>query len=234
MTISDIPLIILAGGFGTRLQSVLKGKPKPMADINGIPFLQLLLENMKAQGFSKFILSLHYESEKIIELVEELKDSILTNCEVVCIVEATPMGTGGAVANVVNELKLKEDFFVVNGDTWLDSGLQLMNNLSSNLIGAIEMHNASRYGILEMDEESFILKFKEKKANNNSGFVNAGIYKLSSELFFSWDGQAFSMERDLFPKLVQNRILKGFVLHSNFIDIGVPEDYFKFCNLKRM
>ena len=103
------PLVILAGGFGTRLQSVLKGNPKPLADINGTPFLQLLFINWIEQGFSKFILSLHFESEKIIRLVEELKNTILATCEVNYVVEEEPLGTGGAISYVVKELNLEGD-----------------------------------------------------------------------------------------------------------------------------
>jgi D-glycero-alpha-D-manno-heptose 1-phosphate guanylyltransferase len=226
------PLVILAGGFGTRLQSILKGNPKPLADINGIPFLQLLFVNWIEQGFSKFVLSLHYEAYKIINLVEELKKTILANCEVDYVVEAKPLGTGGAISFTVSELNLSGDLFVTNADTWIKSGYVEMNKVEGNVIGVVQIDNTGRYGKVLMDDFQKILKFEEKNQNPSSGIINAGVYKLNSRLFSEWDGRSYSIEKDTFPKLIKIEGLKGIVLNTNFIDIGVPEDYLKFCSLK--
>lgn len=226
------PLIILAGGFGTRLQSVLKGNPKPLADINGTPFLKLLFINWIEQGFSKFILSLHFESDKIIGLVEELKNTILATSEVIYVVEKEPLGTGGAISYVVKELNLEGDFFVVNADTWIKTGYSDMNEVDGNLIGVVHIENTERYGKVMVDECQRILKFEEKNQNNSSGIINAGVYKLNSSLFSNWDGSSYSIENHTFPNLVRNKDLKGIELKTNFIDIGVPEDYLKFCRLR--
>ena len=228
------PLVILAGGFGTRLQSILKGNPKPLADIDGVPFLQLLFINWVNQGFSKFILSLHYESDKIIKLVEELKKTILVDCEVKFIVEATPLGTGGAVSFVVNELNLDGDIYIVNADTWIESGYQLLDKEEGNFIGVVQIDDISRYGKVVMDDNNKIVRFEEKNENDKSGLINAGVYKLSTNIFAAWDGKAYSLERDLFPNLINNKLLNGIELKTNFIDIGVPEDYLKFCSWRKI
>lgn len=228
------PIIILAGGFGTRLQSILKGKPKPLADIAGVPFLQLLFINWVNQGFSKFILSLHYESDKIIKLVEELKETILIDCEVKFIVEGTPLGTGGAVSFVVNELNLNGYIFVVNADTWIESGYQMLDKVDGNFIGMVQIDDTSRYGTVAIDGNNKIVSFEEKNGNNISGLINAGIYKLSTNLFAEWDGKPYSLERDLFPNLIHNKLLNGIELKTNFIDIGVPEDYLRFCSWRKI
>lgn len=228
------PLIILAGGFGTRLQSILKGTPKPLADINGIPFLELLFINWIAQGFTKFILSLHYESEKIIELIECLKKTILINCEVCYIVEEVPLGTGGAISFVVEKMCLKDDFFIVNADTWLDLGFVDLNSIDGNVIGVVRIDDTSRYGKVILDGDNKIIGFEEKRENKSNGLINAGLYKLSANLFSDWDGTYYSLERDLFPLLIQKKLLYGIELNTNFIDIGVPEDYLKFCEWKNI
>jgi D-glycero-alpha-D-manno-heptose 1-phosphate guanylyltransferase len=226
------PIIVLAGGFGTRLQSVLNGLPKPLADINGVPFLNILFSNWIEQGFSRFILSLHYESEKIINHVEILKKSILIDCKVDYVIEESPLGTGGAISYVVKELNLEGDFFVVNADTWIETGYSEMNAVEGNLIGVVHIENTGRYGTVLLDEFQRIIKFEEKNLNNNSGIINAGVYRLNSSLFSDWDGSSFSIEKDTFPNLIQNKGLIGIELNTNFIDIGIPEDYLKFCRLR--
>mgnify|MGYP000166779666 CR=1 FL=1 len=228
------PLIILAGGFGTRLQSVLKGNPKPLADINGVPFLQLLFINWLDQGFTKFILSLHFESDKIIKLVEELKKTILADCEIKFIVETTPLGTGGAVSFVVNELKLNGDIFIANADTWIESGYQIIDKEEGNFIGVVYIDDTSRYGTVVMDDNNKIIRFEEKNENDTSGLINAGVYMLSTNIFADWNGKAYSLERDLFPILIHNKLLSGIELKTNFIDIGVPEDYLRFCSWRKI
>jgi D-glycero-alpha-D-manno-heptose 1-phosphate guanylyltransferase len=232
LNIINKPLVILAGGFGTRLQSILKGNPKPLADINGTPFLQLLFNNWVDQGFSKFILSLHFESEKIIRLVEELKNTILASCEVIYVVEEKPLGTGGAISYVVEVLNLEGEFFVVNADTWIKSGYYEMNEVEGDLIGLVYVENTERYGKVLIDDFQRILKFEEKNQNKSSGIINAGVYKLNASLFTEWDGSSYSIEKDTFPYLIKKKDLKGIVLNTNFIDIGVPEDYLKFCSLR--
>lgn len=228
------PIIILAGGFGTRLQSILKGNPKPLADINGTPFLQLLFNEWLKQGFTNFILSLYFESDKIIQLVEELKKTILVDCEVKYIVEPTPLGTGGAVSFVVNELNLDGDIFIVNADTWIESGYQILDKEEGNFIGVVQIDDISRYGKVVMDGNNKIIRFEEKNENDTSGLINAGVYKLSSNIFVTWDGKAYSLERDLFPNLIHNKLLNGIELKTNFIDIGVPEDYLRFCSWRKI
>jgi D-glycero-alpha-D-manno-heptose 1-phosphate guanylyltransferase len=228
------PIIILAGGFGTRLQSILKGNPKPLADINGVPFLQLLFINWLDQGFRKFFLSLHFESDKIIKLVEELKKTILVDCEVKYIVEPTPLGTGGAVSFVVNELNLDGDIFIVNADTWIESGYQILDKEEGNFIGVVQIDDTSRYGKVVMDDNNKIVRFEENNENDTSALINAGVYKLSSNIFATWNGKAYSLERDLFPNLIHNKLLNGIELKTNFIDIGVPKDYLRFCNWRKI
>jgi NDP-sugar pyrophosphorylase family protein len=231
-SIEKRPLIVLAGGLGTRLQSVLKGAPKPLADVNGVPFLQLLFVKWREAGFTKFILSLHYEASRIIELINELKDTVLVDCEMEIVVETNPLGTGGAISFVVRELNLNGDIFIVNADTWIDSGFNLIQSREGNCIGIVRVQNTNRYGRVLLDDSSRVVCFEEKLEDCEPGFINAGIYKLSAELFRNWDGMSCSLERDFLPKLVANSMLCGVELSTKFIDIGIPEDYYKFCSWK--
>lgn len=228
--ITSNPIIILAGGFGTRLKSELGNIPKALADINGKPFLEILLNNLINNGFRNFIFSLYHESDQIIDFLNEFKKTISTNYKFQYVVEPKALGTGGAVAYVVSYLKLKKELFVINSDTWIGSGHQNISLENYNTIGLIEMEDCRRYGKVVTDIDNFIIKFSEKDNTGGKGLINAGIYRLSSSLFYEWNGEPFSMENLLFPILVKNKQLKGIKLQTTFTDIGIPEDYKKFKN----
>lgn len=229
----DKPLIILAGGFGSRLQSVLKGAPKPLADINGVPFLYLLIQNWIEKGFNDFIFSLYFEATSIIDFIEKNREGLLRDCRIRYVVEPSPLGTGGAISYLLKSVEVGESFFVVNADTWVKDGYSVINTYDGNVIGILEVQDTSRYGSVIIDNDDVIKEFKEKDDSNSSGNINAGVYKLSKSIFMDWDGNPYSLENNLFPCLVSNRQLKGILISTEFVDIGIPEDYYKFCKIKK-
>ena len=202
-------LIVLAGGFGTRLQSVLKGRPKPLADINGQPFIKFLFQDWINNGFDDFVLSLHFEAQMIIDFINDEKtNGILKNCNIQCVIEQKPLGTGGAVAYVATKIKLDSYIYIANADTWLNGGYINMIKSHGNSIGVVKVPNTERYGMLDINKENLIEKFSEKNNSKGSGYINAGFYKLKKNNFEDWDGSPFSIEKDLFPKLVKAKKLK--------------------------
>jgi NDP-sugar pyrophosphorylase family protein len=228
----DKTLIVLAGGFGTRLQSILKGKPKPMADINGTPFIYFLFENWVKCGFTDFVLSLHFQANEIIEYTNSLKSSILKDSKIRYVIENEPLGTGGAISNVISKLQITEFFFVANADTWLENGYEEIDQQNKNTLAIVKIDNGNRFGKILLNENGLIEKFVEKNNIHEESLINAGVYKLSKNIFTNWNGEAYSLENDLFPILVTDKRLNGKILISNFIDIGIPEDYYKFCKNK--
>ena len=224
-------LVILAGGFGTRLKSILNGLPKPLADVNGEPFLKLLFQNWVKNGFNDFVLCLHYEADKIIKFVNQEQDfGVLKNCKIQFSIEPTPMGTGGAISYAVKNLDIENYILITNADTWLDQDYKKIINSDENTITIVQVENTERYGSVIIDDKNKIDYFSEKGKSKGPGFINAGFYKISKSYFNDWDGKAFSIETNLFPALVNEKKLKSVVSESNFIDIGIPEDYNKFCN----
>lgn len=225
---TNTPIIVLAGGFGTRLKSELGNLPKALADINGKPFIEILLNNLISNGFRNFIFSLYHESDQIIDFLNGYKKFLSTSCKFQYVVEPKALGTGGAVAYAVSCLKLKDELFIINSDTWIGSGHQKISLENYNTIGLIEMDDCSRYGKVVIDIDNFILSFSEKDKVKSNGLINAGIYRLRSSLFYNWNKKPFSMESILFPILVKQQQLKGIILDTTFTDIGIPEDYKKF------
>lgn len=226
-------IIVLAGGFGTRLKSVLNGLPKPLADINGTPFLKFIVENLINQGFNDFIFSLHYEADQIVDFLikENLREK---NIKIRFVVEKNPLGTGGAISNVIQETDIDDEFYVTNADTYIANDLDKLDVDVLNLIGVVKVKDTNRYGSVQFNSKGKILEFSEKKFSFGEGYINAGIYKLKKNIFTNWDHKPFSIESDLFPKLVNKGLLNAIKMDTYFIDIGVPEDYNKFCELKKI
>ena len=223
-------LLVLAGGFGTRLRSVVADRPKPLAPVNGRPFIEYLIESWVAAGQREFIFLLHHQADLVIKYLRGLEYTVLRGCVYSTIIEHTPLDTGGAVAHGVHEAGLERGFLVANADTWLGSGLAAVQGTSWPCLAVLHVPDASRYGRVQFDDSGLVTGFVEKQAASGPGWINAGLYHLHPEQFASWDGTAFSLEQALFPRLVERQALRAVCLDTDFIDIGIPEDYQRFQN----
>lgn len=224
-----VRLLVPAGGFGTRLRSAVAGVPKPLAPVNGRPFLQYLIESWVEQGVSEFTFLLHYQAEMVANfLLAQQSMGCLKGCVLTMVVEPQPLGTGGAIAFAVRELNMAGTFLVANADTWIGSGIQQLVRVGASSMAAIEVENSERYGSLRIEGE-YVVAFKEKQDSGGAGWINAGLYHLDCNAFQRWNGEPYSVERSLFPSLAKSRQLKAVVLSADFIDIGIPEDYYRFC-----
>lgn len=224
------PLMVLAGGFGTRLRSVVSDVPKPLAPVAGQPFIVHLIDHWVNQGVVDFIFLLHYEAEKIKKVLNELvgRDEFI-GVRFRFVVEDTPLGTGGAILNAIDRFGINDGFLVANADTWLGFGVRHLANSNYSAIVAVHVPNSTRYGSLKLEGEK-ICAFEEKLDSDGPGYVNSGLYYLLPEAFDGFEvGSEFSIESEVFPRLVSERQLGAVKLNSNFIDIGIPEDYLKFC-----
>lgn len=224
-------LLVLAGGFGTRLRSVVSDVPKPLAPVAGRPFLYYLIEGWLNQQVNRMIFLLHYQAN-IIEsfLWRQKEEGRLPGCELHILSEHKPLGTGGAVAYAVQQFKMEGSFLVANADTWLDSGIQEVARTTGPAIATVEVDDCKRYGRIQVLDDR-IIGFEEKdKSADGPGLINAGLYHLQASLFRGWDGKPFSLEGKLFPRLATVGNLQSVYLEASFIDIGVPEDYFRFSH----
>ena len=229
--VAETPVIILAGGFGTRLRSVLSDRPKPMAEIEGKPFLYYLMDWVSSQGYTHFILLTHFMSEQIKEYFgtgEEL------GWEIEYCIETKPLGTGGAVLNAINELNIDRPFLLLNGDSFIDVDLKAFEHQASqSKLGIItrNVDNVERYGSLEVDESSNLVSFKEKMASIGPGQINAGVYFLNPQDLSSFEIKNTSIEQEIFPKIItQGKKVKVFDTNGYFIDIGTPESFYQFID----
>lgn len=227
--LSDIPCIVLAGGKGTRLQSVVKDLPKPMAPIGKIPFLIVLLNHLHQKGINEFILSVGYKKEIIIDYIKSNNYPYTISFSE----EDEALGTGGAISQALQHTN-SDYVLAVNGDTFFDIDLLDFVNQSMKMdfVCSIALHRikeGNRYGEVLIDNKS-IIKFTEKKVVTD-GLINGGIYLLNTTKFTQKSlGTSFSFETDYLEKYVNEGEFIGFEQKGYFIDIGIPEDYRKAQN----
>jgi len=224
-------LLVLTGGFGTRLKSTIADVPKALAPVAGVPFLRLQIDNWKNQGIDSFTFLLHHQSAQIISfLQQEHRVGQLRDCNVSWLIEPTPMATGGAVAYATERLSLKGNFLVTNADTWLGTGIAEVALENAPAMAVVESSDAARYGRVQFDMEHKVTDFQEKNSlDQEGGWINAGLCQLNAASFNNWNHLPFCLERVTFPAMVARRELKAVALHTEFIDIGVPDDYYRFC-----
>lgn len=216
-------IIILAGGFGTRLREVVKDVPKPMAEICGKPFLDYQINKVrKSFPRAPIYLLTYYKSEVIEEYFKE--DSLIY-----IIKELEPLGTGGSLKNAINVLKLSKDeeILVFNGDTYIDLNFkELIENSKYDLtLVASYQEDCSRYGSLELYDD-IIISFKEKNKNCRKSYINAGCYFFKKLNILSSEETSFSLE-DKFNNYIKSSKVGVYKYNDIFIDIGIPEDYQK-------
>lgn len=217
--------IILAGGKGTRLKSVSGDLPKPMVEVNGIPFLYRLMRRLEEQGCIRLVLSLCYRADYIIERINEDKP---VNCEVEFVVEEEPLGTGGAIKEASQYIS-GQRFLVLNGDTFSEVNFQsLLESYPDEelVLSGVYVDDVSRYGALELDENNTIISVNEK-TRSGPGIINSGVYVISKSIFKNIDKERFSFEVEFIGS--SGSLIKAFLSEGYFIDIGIPEDYEKAC-----
>ena len=219
--------IILAGGLGTRLRDTIPDLPKCMAPVNGRPFLFYVINYLRSQGIDKFIFSLGYKHE----IVEAYLDDQFFTLDFDCLVEKEPLGTGGAILASCYKAS-GETVLVVNGDTLfkveLKRALIEHNKHSSDCSLLLKpMENFDRYGVVELNDDDSVQSFKEKQFYEH-GLINGGVYILNTEQLLAEELPAkFSFEKDYLEKYFETRKIYGSVQDEYFIDIGIPEDYFR-------
>jgi D-glycero-alpha-D-manno-heptose 1-phosphate guanylyltransferase len=224
--------IILAGGLGTRLRSVVPGLPKCMAPVAGRPFLYYVIAHLKKEGIRNFIFSVGYKSEAVINFVNKefrAAERQGANIHFQFAIEEEPLGTGGAI-KLSGEKAYDHNILVCNGDTLFKIHLQNLSNFhlqhqADCTLCLKPMNNFDRYGVVEVNNDASIKSFKEKQFYE-AGFINGGVYALNIRNFMKENlPEKFSFEKDYLEKYAAKRNLYTVIQDEYFIDIGIPEDY---------
>jgi D-glycero-alpha-D-manno-heptose 1-phosphate guanylyltransferase len=217
--------IILAGGLGTRLQQAVPELPKCLAPVNGMPFIQYVVNHLASQKIERIILSLGYRSEQVKEYFEKTPQGL----EMVYVTEPEPLGTGGAIKLAIQQARSSQ-VLVTNGDSLNTVNLEQLANAhhlfhATATISLKPMKKFSRYGSVLLHENGHVTSFREK-LYCEEGLINTGVYAIDRLRFNEWAfPEKFSFEKDFLEKYCVEGIVSGFVQDAYFIDIGIPEDY---------
>ncbi|MBI1192380.1 MAG: NTP transferase domain-containing protein, partial [Bacteroidetes bacterium] len=174
--------VVLAGGFGTRLRSVVADLPKPMAPVRGRPFLAYVLDELLNQGIMRVVLAVGYKAEAIRDYFGDNYNGL----ELVYSVEEEPLGTGGGIRQAVG-LCHAESVFVLNGDTYFRVSFEhLFNRFAASdsllTIALKQMRDFDRYGTVLVNDAGVITGFREKRPMA-LGLINGGVYLMRTSLF---------------------------------------------------
>ena len=225
--------ILLCGGMGTRLRSVVSDRPKPMADICGKPFLQYLLEMLRDKGITEVIFALGYMGEMI---EEYFQDGSAFGLKISYSYEEEPLGTGGAIRNALPKI-LEQEVLVLNADTYFPMDYQGLLRFHQENDGDFSLAtravpDISRYGAVRRDAAGRILAWNEKLEDGGqplAGEINGGIYVMKKSLIAEIPEGKQSLEQDYIPKwLSEGKRIFGLPFDGYFMDIGIPKDYQQF------
>jgi D-glycero-alpha-D-manno-heptose 1-phosphate guanylyltransferase len=218
--------MILVGGKGTRLRSVVSDRPKPMAEVAGRPFVEWLLPFLHEQGIRRVVLCTGHLSEQV---EAHFGDGRRWGMELICSRDPFPLGTGGAVRHALDRIE-GDRFLVLNGDSYCRCDIRTLTQVhlrsaAQATLWLVAMEDCRRFGSVLLSEDGAVTSFAEKSLESGPGLVNAGVYLIERDAAETIPpGRAVSLEREFFPGLI-GRGLYAVAGRESFIDIGTPESY---------
>lgn len=223
---NQVPAVILAGGFGTRIRHLLSELPKPMAPAAGRPFIEWIVRFLAKEGVREILISTGYMAEKI---ENHFRGTRIGDVSVRCCAEPAPLGTAGGFLNAIRSSGKKPGaWLVMNGDSLLLGGLNLLfgSMVEKETSGAVlgrRMEDASRYGTLVADADGRLVTFAEKRPGK--GTISAGVYLLRSSLLSLFPNKMpQNFEQDVFPRLIASGAgIQVVSIDAPFLDIGTEE-----------
>jgi mannose-1-phosphate guanylyltransferase len=218
-----VKAVLLVGGMGTRLRPLTYRIPKPLVPVVGKPLMMHVIDSIPAE-VDEVIVPISYKKE----MMEDYLRKNPPNRKVTLVDEPEPLGTGGAVKNV--EKHIDGQFLVINGDSIssLDVARFIKFHRSKKAFASISLwpvEDPTPYGVVDLDKDSRIRRFQEKPKMEDafSNLINAGAYALEYEVLDHIGKGFVSMERDVFPKIL-DRGMFGMRFDGYWIDCGRREN----------
>jgi mannose-1-phosphate guanylyltransferase len=224
-----VQAIVLVGGEGTRLRPLTDEVPKPALTLVDRPFLAYMIEWLGVHGVTEAVLACGFLPD---QLREALGDGEHGGVKLTYVVEPERRGTAGAIRFAAEALgeRLEDRFLALNGDVLTDLDLTALLRAHAERgarasIGLYPVEDSSAFGLVECDAAGSVLDFREKTGEAVPGSINAGAYVLERDVLdLIPPGQEFSIEREVFPRLVGDGLC-ALPLSGYWMDIGVPERY---------
>lgn len=223
--------LILVGGFGTRLRPLTLSVPKPLVDFANKPMILHQIEALKAIGVDEVVLAINYQPEVMLNFLKAFETKL--GIKITCSQETEPMGTAGPLALARDKLidGSGDPFFVLNSDVISEYPLKQMIDFHTKHGGeasimVTKVDEPSKYGVVILDEETGkVERFVEKPKVFVGNKINAGIYLLNPSVLDRIELRPTSIEKEVFPKIAQEKQLYAMVLPGFWMDIGQPRDY---------
>lgn len=224
--------VVLAGGLGTRLRSTVPDVPKPMAPINGRPFLEHQLDYWIGQGIREFVVSVGYRREVIIDYFGDA----YRGASIRYAIEESPLGTGGGFLLAAAAMPSDRPFLALNGDTFFEVPLAELSAFhiqhhSNWTFALFNTDNSSRYMGMQVAADGCILSLHSESAGQTGMLANGGVYVVEPAVLASSGiaiGTQASLENDILPAILAAKgKIHGYQCAGRFIDIGIPHDYFR-------
>lgn len=220
--------VILVGGLGTRLGELTRDCPKPMLPVGGRPFLCQLIDNAARFGFRRFLLLAGFRADLVRAQfphgVHRTPGGVVM---VEVLAEPAPLGTGGALRFAA--AALAPQFLMLNGDSLFDFNWLFLCAPLAGAYGRLALRrvaDAARYGVVACDAQGCVTQMLERPKAPGPGDINGGVYWLARDILDLIPGEgAVSLEREVFPRAIAQRRLRGLLQDGAFLDIGVPDDY---------
>jgi NDP-sugar pyrophosphorylase family protein len=230
----ETPAVLLVGGMGTRLQLILPATPKPLARVGDMPFLQLLVLQLRSQGIRHMVMCTGHLADQI---EQEFGDGHKWDVVIDYSQESRPLGTAGALKFAERHLQQASDFLVMNGDSFLELDFRQFIRFHREHGGLISMAvrkvpDAARYGTVQLDTHNRVVGFSEKTGARVPGVINGGVYAFNRAVLRHIPEGPASLEKEIFPRLLGDGVY-ALEQHGMFIDIGTPEDYARAQELSR-
>ncbi|GAA5181632.1 hypothetical protein GCM10025771_29010 [Niveibacterium umoris] len=226
--LATLDAVILAGGLGTRLSSVVADRQKAFAPIADEPFVARIVRQLRRAGVKRIVFALGHMADSAQPVLAAWSKE--PGPEIVASVEPEALGTGGALKHALPLLR-SNTVLVLNGDSFVDADLAalLATHRAADTpitLCAVQVTDIARYGALEFDRDCRRVRaFREKQAKEGCGWINAGIYLMERSVLEALpEGRPVSLEREIFPRYTDGRIAVRCESRP-FIDIGTPESY---------
>jgi D-glycero-alpha-D-manno-heptose 1-phosphate guanylyltransferase len=218
--------LILAGGLGTRLRTVVNDRPKPLAEVAGRPFITFLLDQLLHCGFQRVVLCVGHLGERVPLVLGESYGAL----DLLYSFEQSALGTAGALRNAAGLIR-EQNVVAMNGDSFCDldlRGLEQMHRTydASATVSVLHRNDRGRAGALTVESSGRVVRFDSRPTDPAPGLINAGIYMLRRGVLDAIPpNRAISLEEEIFPELAARRELFAWQVEARFIDIGTPESH---------
>jgi D-glycero-alpha-D-manno-heptose 1-phosphate guanylyltransferase len=213
--------LILCGGLGSRLRSVIGASQKAVVDIDGRPFLYYVIEELAKAGIQDLVFCTHFQSEQVESVVAELPADSARKVAIVR--EPSAMGTGGAILYALSQIQYEGPFIALNADTYLHArAYQSAMNATPPVIVVTPIDDCERYGAVQLNDQNVVEAVTEK-GKTGPGLISAGVYGLHTSHLSAFAVEKLSMEQDIIPALISQKLLTAQVYEGPFLDIGTPD-----------